>query len=247
MTIHSGRPTPNPDLNTWPLPEGLRARLMREHGWSAAFAEQAETEYRRFVYLATLGRAVTPSPAVDEVWHTHLMFTRDYWGGFQALLPAPLHHEPGTDAPGDAARLREQYLDTLALYERTFGEAAPATCWPRPAIPATNPAQRPAPGGLWGWVVGAAVLGLGGSVLTGTPLFLLPTALVFGILALAVLLGRRGGHSGPGDGAAGAGGLVLFGLDLGGDGGSTDSGGCGSSDGGGAGCGSGCGGGGCGS
>ena len=246
MTIHSGRPTPNTGLNTWPLPTGLRARLMREHGWSAAFAEQAEAEYRRFVYLATLGRAVTPSPAVDEVWHTHLMFTRDYWGGFQALLPAPLHHEPGTDAPGDAARLREQYLDTLALYERTFGEAALATCWPRPVMPTAAPARRPAAGGLWGWV-GAAVLGLGGSVLTGTPLFLLLTALVFGILALAVLLGRRGGHSRPDDGAAGAGGLMLFGLDMGGDGGGTDSGGCGSSDGGGAGCGSGCGGGGCGS
>lgn len=241
MTIQSGRPTPNTSLNIWPLPAGLRARLMREHGWTEAFAAQAETEYRRFVYLATLGRSVTPSPAVDEVWHTHLMFTRNYWGGFQALLPAPLHHEPGTDTPGDAARLREQYLETLSLYERTFGEEAPADCWPRPALTEAQ-AQRPTPAaGLWGWV-GAALLGFGGILLTGTPLFLLLTALVFGLLA--VLLGRQKGHVTP-TATAGAGGLFFF---MGADSAGTDTGSGGSDSGGsdGGSCGSSCGGG-CGS
>jgi hypothetical protein len=56
-------------------------RLIRETGWSGAYAAQAINEYRRFLYLAVrAGHAVTPSQQVDEVWHLHLMYTRHYWG-----------------------------------------------------------------------------------------------------------------------------------------------------------------------
>ncbi|MEZ6192343.1 MAG: hypothetical protein R3C45_13785 [Phycisphaerales bacterium] len=40
-------------------------------------------EYRRFCYLAiAAGHTVTPSDEVDQAWHLHLLYTRDYWEDF---------------------------------------------------------------------------------------------------------------------------------------------------------------------
>ncbi len=54
-------------------------RLGRENGWSPAAAERVVAEYRRFCFLAiAAGHPVTPSDAVDQAWHLHLTYTRDY-------------------------------------------------------------------------------------------------------------------------------------------------------------------------
>ena len=263
MTFHRAHLTPNPRLNTRPLPPGLRERLRREHGWSELFAAGAEDEYRRFVYLASSGQAVTPSPAVDAVWHAHLMFTRDYWGEFQGVLGAPLHHEPGTGAPGDAAHFQAQYLGTLALYARTFGEAPPAAYWPRPQTPDQRAQATRTPRGRTGggW---AALAILGGTALAlGLRAVVVLSVLALGLLGVALLraLRRSRPHARrPHDSGDSGGLLAIFGLDLGsggggcpddsgGDGGSNAGGGCGGTGGGdgGSSCGSGCGGAGCGS
>ncbi|MBZ9750175.1 hypothetical protein K7W42_04790 [Deinococcus sp. HMF7604] len=181
MTAHRA-PTPNPALNTWSLPASLHDRLQREHGWTAPFLSGAEREYRRFVYLATQGQGVTPSQSVDEVWHAHILFTRDY-AAFQAVLPAPLHHEPGTGGPGDDDHFREQYARTLAEYALTFGEAAPDTYWPRPVAamtPATSVRHQPQ---TWMGLLGAFIF------LT----FLMGWPLLSGLGVIALLaLGARG-------------------------------------------------------
>ncbi|WP_189070307.1 glycine-rich domain-containing protein [Deinococcus radiotolerans] len=137
-----GQPSVNPnlpalpqlwdDLRTYALPDGLLTRLGREQRWTPAFTQRAAQEYRRFLLLSTLGAPVTPSAVVDEVWHLHLLFTRDYWACLTPLLPAPLHHEPGSGQPGEGGRFRAQYEATLDAYARTFGERPPADIWPDP-------------------------------------------------------------------------------------------------------------------
>ena len=58
------------------------SRLAREQGWSHAFAARAIREYKRFLILAMeAGHPVTPSEAVDQVWHLHLVYTVSYWKG----------------------------------------------------------------------------------------------------------------------------------------------------------------------
>ena len=108
-------------------------KLAESAGWSPVFTRKAISEYLRFVYLTQLRLgAVTPSVAVDRVWHAHLTHTRNYWDEFCAkTLGRVLHHDPGTKS-SDAARHAEQYRRTHALYEREFGAAPPADIWPRP-------------------------------------------------------------------------------------------------------------------
>jgi hypothetical protein len=108
------------------------ARLARENRWDLAFAERVVGEYKRFCYLAvTAGHEVTPSDAVDQAWHLHLTYSRDYWQRFcPEILGMPLHHGPTAGGPAEAARYFEQYAQTLKSYEAAFGTAPPVDVWP---------------------------------------------------------------------------------------------------------------------
>ncbi|MCL4672204.1 MAG: hypothetical protein KJZ64_04570 [Sphingomonadaceae bacterium] len=107
------------------------ARLARENRWSAAFTERVLREYKRFCYLAVMaGHEVTPSDAVDQAWHLHLTYTRDYWERFcPEVLRMPLHHGPTAGGHVERTRYYDQYALTLKAYEEHFGEAPPADIW----------------------------------------------------------------------------------------------------------------------
>lgn len=105
-------------------------RLARENGWSRDHADRVLDEYRRFAFIAaTAGHPVTPSDAVDQAWHLHLTYSRDYWDRFCPLLGRPLHHGPTAGGAAEEHRYFAQYADTLRSYEAAFGPP-PADLWP---------------------------------------------------------------------------------------------------------------------
>jgi hypothetical protein len=108
------------------------ARLARENRWDAVYTARVINEYRRFCYLAmTAGHEVTPSDAVDQAWHLHLTYSRDYWQVFcPQVLGADLHHGPTAGGPVERTRFYHQYAATLAAYQEAFGTAPPADIWP---------------------------------------------------------------------------------------------------------------------
>jgi hypothetical protein len=110
-------------------------RLARENGWRAAHAARVIEEYKRFAFLAvTAGHEVTPSDAVDQAWHLHLTYSRDYWERFcPEILGCPLHHGPTAGGAGERQRHFEQYGATLKAYEAAFGAPPPADIWPSAA------------------------------------------------------------------------------------------------------------------
>ncbi|MBL8472409.1 MAG: TIGR04222 domain-containing membrane protein [Rhodocyclaceae bacterium] len=122
----------SPDHPADALPFSLK--LQHENRWSAAHTLRVIDEYRRFVLLAQVaGHTVTPSDAVDQVWHLHMLHSCDYWQEFcPKLLGNPLHHEPSRGGSTQLSHYREGYRRTLESYERLFGESAPADIWPAP-------------------------------------------------------------------------------------------------------------------
>ena len=108
------------------------SRLSRENRWEHDFTTRVINEYKRFCYLTvTAGEEVTPSDAVDQVWHLHLTYSREYWDEFcPKVLGADLHHGPTAGGKHEKARFYDQYAATLAAYEEAFGEAPPADIWP---------------------------------------------------------------------------------------------------------------------
>jgi hypothetical protein len=113
------------------LPD-FTARLARENAWSREYTARVTQEYKRFVRLAvTDSETVSPSDAVDQAWHLHLTYSRQYWDQFcVGVLGRPLHHHPSA---GDAAARRRciaDYERTLMLYREVFGEPPPSDIWP---------------------------------------------------------------------------------------------------------------------
>jgi hypothetical protein len=106
-------------------------RLARENGWSLRRAARVFEEYRRFLYLSvTAPHPVTPSDAVDQAWHLHLAYTRDYWERLcPEVLGRALHHGPTSGGRTEGERFFEQYALTLRSYEAAFGPA-PEDVWP---------------------------------------------------------------------------------------------------------------------
>ena len=111
------------------------ARLARETRRPPDYAARVIEEYRRFCYLAcTAGHEVTPSDQVDQAWHLHLTYSRDYWQQFcPQVLGRDLHHGPTAGGAAEGARYFEQYAQTLRSYEAAFGPP-PRDIWSNAAL-----------------------------------------------------------------------------------------------------------------
>lgn len=107
----------------------IKVKLMHDQsgeGWSLAYADAIEFEYRRFLYLVKKfpNEQAAPLFDVDVFWHYHILDTMKYAADCEAVFGYFLHHFPYVGLRGDedmeahhrvGERMRE-------LYERTFGE-----------------------------------------------------------------------------------------------------------------------------
>lgn len=114
------------------LARDLVKRIALEQRWTLDKTRAAVLEYRKFCFLFLVSdHAVTPSVEVDAVWHTHLLYTRDYWDVFcKDVLKTPLHHGPTKGGQAEQSRFYDQYAKTLASYAKYFGRP-PEEFWPK--------------------------------------------------------------------------------------------------------------------
>jgi len=93
--------------------------------WQEAQAEVAVAEYRKFLALKMLTTGtLVPCKDVDEVWHTHILFTKKYFDDCEALFGRYLHHEPLEDYK-DIALLSDSYRVMISKYELIFDTKIP--------------------------------------------------------------------------------------------------------------------------
>lgn len=80
-------------------------------------------EYVKFMILASTYDNMTPSITIDNIWHVHLLYTKDY-ANFCKLLPSGefIHHNPTTSPEND------KYDNTLELYSKLF-KSQPPSIW----------------------------------------------------------------------------------------------------------------------
>ncbi len=124
------------------------ARLAEENGWTREHARRVVAEYKRFAFLSVAsGHPVTPSEAIDEAWHLHLIYTRSYWKEFcPRVLGKALHHEPSRGNEEDERKYAGWYAQTWESYREFFGVEPPADIWPSPRGRAERPqAERTLP------------------------------------------------------------------------------------------------------
>lgn len=84
-------------LPTFSLTEVMSKVVQINTDWSSGRLEAAELGYRNFLGQAKLkaGR-LAPTTDVDEVWHTHIIFTQQYHTDCESYFGYYLHHVPST-------------------------------------------------------------------------------------------------------------------------------------------------------
>jgi hypothetical protein len=96
--------------------------------WPEAEARRATQLYTNFLVLHVLHGdrmpPLAPTPTVDEIWHHHILDTRQYQVDCAAIFGAMFHHDPYVgriDKPSaDALKERDMVCALLPLIE--FGQ-----------------------------------------------------------------------------------------------------------------------------
>lgn len=245
------------EMNEGDASFSFEKRLAKENGWSPEYTARVTTEYRRFVYLcATAGHPCSPSDAVDQAWHLHMIYTESYWDRMMPLLPRPLHHQPSKGGEAESQKFDDWYGQTLVSYHKVFWEQPPADIWPpvgqhlkKRAIPVDPHEHYIIPRRVVKGTFGGAVLailalfgclGFASEQIGNEKKAILAIVMVIGIaLAAAIAMGLSK-RQGPGNQFGGSSCGSNFGTYGASCSGGGDGGGCS------GGCGGGCGGGGCG-
>lgn len=107
-------------------------KLASENDWTPEYTLRVIEEYKRFIYIdAVAEHDVTPSDQVDQVWHAHVLHTRDYAKFCQKVLGGKFfHHNPSTGGFSEDEKHADWYAKTLESYQRIFDEAPSDDIWP---------------------------------------------------------------------------------------------------------------------
>jgi hypothetical protein len=111
-------------------------RYVEERHVPPELAAEHELELKRFLALNILNPSTRYGMRgpVDDLWHTFILFTREYATFCEEVAGGFIHHEPSTQQDPEAAPAgsEDPYLTMLRDYEELFGEAPPHV-WPRGA------------------------------------------------------------------------------------------------------------------
>jgi hypothetical protein len=91
--------------------------------WSWLEAKEAVRRYKRFLLLIRRypKETLAPAPDMDEAWHAHILFTREYMRDCEAVFGFYLHHSPVRE--GEGKRMKKAQSTASSLFMKEFGES----------------------------------------------------------------------------------------------------------------------------
>jgi hypothetical protein len=123
-------------VTEYPIPNEVIEKYIDKYGLTETVAREHERELKRYLAmcLADPEAAYGMFGPVDELWHTWILFTREWCEFSQEVAGRYIHHQPTTRAEKERVRSGDTpsaYCRFLAAYPLYFGEKAPAHLWPR--------------------------------------------------------------------------------------------------------------------
>ena len=117
-------------ISNFSFPQSFYELLCEREDWLMEFSLQAVDEYKKFMYIATYS-SVTPSKAIDQVWHLHIQHTDLYQEFCQGIFDRDFcHHNPELIQPQNGfSTYHNQYYDTLERYYWEFASHPPRNIW----------------------------------------------------------------------------------------------------------------------
>jgi hypothetical protein len=92
--------------------------------WTVTDAKHCCLLYKRFLILLQkhLPELLVPTREIDEFWHNHILYTKQYTRDCLAVFGHYLHHEPASETQDDQ-HLIDGFLVTKQYYFAEFGES----------------------------------------------------------------------------------------------------------------------------
>lgn len=106
-------------------------RYARDHNVRDELAYRYGVELKRFLAMCAIAPAAHygMSGPVDDLWHTFIIFTREYERFCQEVAGRYIHHQPlSMEKPHVGP---DTYIQFLRDYEEVFHEVPPIDVWPR--------------------------------------------------------------------------------------------------------------------
>lgn len=106
-------------------------RCKKDHGYSDTDMHIIEKEFKRFFTMCGIkkstdsGRLGMYSRDVDNLWHTFILFTKEYTQFCKNTFGRYIHHEPRVkeiETDEDRAQARVNFKGFIETYEQFFGE-----------------------------------------------------------------------------------------------------------------------------
>jgi len=90
--------------------------------WVQQDAEHCCQLYKNFLYLQKKHHPtpLVPTREIDEFWHNHILYTKQYTHDCQQIFGFYLHHVP--NSPSEGHSLINDFLHTKQFYLEEFGE-----------------------------------------------------------------------------------------------------------------------------
>lgn len=105
-------------------------RYQKDYNVDDETARMHEQELKRYLILASTSRQSLPmmSPDVDNLWHTFLLFTKDYQHFCREVAGTYIHHVPTIEqAPYEDIEAAANNF--IQLYTTTFGSVPSRKIW----------------------------------------------------------------------------------------------------------------------
>lgn len=93
--------------------------------WSEEFTKLAIHEYKRFMFLILKYKNCAPPYIVDQVWHLHILYTKDYRNFCMMFNKEFIDHNPDRYYGSS----HDSFKRTINLYKQEFGEYPPEEIW----------------------------------------------------------------------------------------------------------------------
>lgn len=89
--------------------------------WTREDAETCCQMYKNFLLLQKkhLPTPLVPTREIDEFWHNHILYTKNYFTDCENIFGHYLHHEPAV-AGESSEKLIADFLKTKELYLQAF-------------------------------------------------------------------------------------------------------------------------------
>jgi hypothetical protein len=110
----------------------VRARYALEHRSTDGQARILERELKRYLILCALHPRTKygMTGPTDDLWHTFVLFTKQYARFCDGVAGRFLHHTPGRTTGREFREFKTAYGNLFRDYRAVFGETPPASIWP---------------------------------------------------------------------------------------------------------------------